>query len=353
MSETVYSQLAEHLDRLPAGYPKTESGVEIKILKKLFTPEEAHIATALTMMPEPVGAISARLGMEEAALSDKLFEMSRKGLIYRSSKGGAHQYMAAQFVIGIWEYHVKDLDEELIRLFNEYSPHLMKQTWMKVPTKQLRVIPIAKSVSAEMQIMPYDAAEAIVRKQSKIVVSPCICRTEHKMVGKGCDKPIEVCLSFGSGAFYYEENGLGRSITQDEAIRILELGQEAGLVLQPGNSQKPTNICLCCGCCCQILKNLKAMDEPARWVHSNFRAHVRQEDCTGCGTCVERCQMDAIRLEDTAEIQPERCIGCGLCVSTCPVDAITLQEKEPEAQWTPPANIVETYVNMAKERGLI
>jgi electron transport complex protein RnfB len=349
----VYQNLARHLDNLPAGFPATETGVEIRILKRLFTPREAEIAAGLVMMPEPASAIAGRLKMDEAALTPVLYDMSQKGLIYRSGKNGQLFYSAAQFVIGIWEYHVKSLDLDLIKDMNEYSSSFINKSWTETKTKQLRVIPISKSISAEMLTMPYNEAEQIIKKQSKIVVSPCICRTEHKMAGKGCDRPVEVCLSFGSGAYYYEENRLGRDVSQTEALDILAKGMAAGLVLQPGNSQKPTNICMCCGCCCQILKNLNNLDAPAKAVHSNYFARVSADDCTGCGICQERCQMQAILVEDVARVKTERCIGCGLCVTSCSFDAMHLIEKAPEDRWTPPANTVETYINMAKERGKI
>ena len=275
----VYKRLAKHLDNLPTGFPATESGVELKILKRLFTPREAEVAISLSMTAEPASAIAERLHEDESSMAQVLENMSKKGLIIRSSRGGQNLYMAAQFVVGIWEYHVNDLDEELIKDFNEYAPHLMK-TQMKLKTQQLRVIPISKSISAEMHIMPYEEAENIIREQSKIVVAPCICRKEHQIIGKGCDRPLEVCLIFGGAAYYYEGNDLGRSISQEDAIEILNKGLEAGLVLQPGNSQKPSNICLCCGCCCQILKNLKNLDCPAKTACTNYYAAVSKEDCT-------------------------------------------------------------------------
>ncbi|MBL0714729.1 MAG: 4Fe-4S binding protein [Desulfosarcina sp.] len=349
----VYQRLAAHLDNLPAGYPATETGVERRILKRLFTPEEAAIATALTMMPEPADAIAGRLGQNASELAPALEDMSRKGLIFRISKGAQPFYMAAQFVIGIWEYHVNDLDEDLIRDMNEYIPYLMKKGWTNHKTKQLRVIPVGQSVNAEMTVTPYEAAEAIIRKQSKIVVAPCICRREHAMLGEGCDKPLEVCLTFGSGAYYYEQNGLGRSISREEALGILKTGEEAGLVLQPSNSQKPTNLCMCCGCCCQVLKNMRTLDKPALAVHTNYYAEVIAEDCTACEICVERCQMDAITVDDVAAVNRDRCIGCGLCISDCPTDAMVLKQKEAGDQYVPPGNTVETYISIASERGKI
>ncbi len=349
----VYKKLAEHLDNLPTSYPSTDSGVELRILKRLFTPEEAEIAITLTMMPEPVVGIAERTGRDAEALAETLAEMSRKGLIFRISKGDKTLYSAAQFVIGIWEYHVNSLDEDLIRDVNEYMPILMKKGLLSAKTQQLRVVPVAKSVSAEMAVMPFEAAEAIINKQSKIIVSPCICRKEQKMIGKGCDKPSEACLIFGAGAYYYEKNGLGREIDKTEALDILKAGVDAGLVLQPGNQQKSMNICMCCGCCCGVLKNLKTLDKPAEVIHTNYYAQVDEELCTACEACVDRCQMDAITVEEAALVNLDRCIGCGLCVTDCPTEAITLEQKAEDSRYLPPKNVFETYMNIAQERGLM
>ncbi len=350
----LYKQLAEHLDKLPAGFPSTENGVELRILKRLFTEEEARVAMLMTMIPETADQVAARTGEDLDTLAPMIDAMSRKGLLLRMSKGGENKYLAAQFVIGIWEYHLNDLDEDLIRDVNEYLPQLMEKLWVKQDTKQLRVVPISKSVSAEMRTMPYEVAEEIIKSQSKIVVAPCICRREHEMVGKGCGKPMEVCLSFGGGAFYYEENGLGRSIDQAEALDILKQGLDAGLVLQPGNAQKPTNICMCCGCCCQVLKNLRNLESPAKVVHTNYYAKIDEEACVACEDCIERCQMDAISMiDDAAVVNVDRCIGCGLCVPECPSDAVALVMKNEDELYVPPGNTVETYITMAQERGLL
>ncbi|THB72443.1 MAG: 4Fe-4S dicluster domain-containing protein [Desulfobacteraceae bacterium] len=349
----IYTDLAQHLDKLPAGYPATDTGVELRILKRLFTEEEARITLGLSMMPEPVAPIARRLDMDEEKLAPKLKSMSEKGLIFRSGKGGVFNYMAAQFVIGIWEYHLNDLSPELIRDVNEYLPVYMHKSWTQHDTKQLRVIPVSETIAGDMNILPYEVAEEIIRQQSKIVVSDCICRKEHQMMDNGCDYPMEVCLAFGTGAFYYEENGLGRSIDPEEALTILNQGRDAGLVLQPGNAQKPANLCMCCGCCCQVLKNLKTLDNPAAVVHSNYYAQVDEDECTGCSECVERCHVDAITMEDTAQVAPQRCIGCGVCIPACPADALALLQKDAPDQYVPPANVFETYFNMAKERGNI
>ncbi len=347
----VYERLAKHLDNLPASYPATDSGVELRILKQLFTPEEAETATALVLFPEPGDVIAKKLGRNECDVEPLLFSMSRKGLIGRSGKERYH-YMAANFIMGIWEYHVNALDEMLIRDVNEYIPQIWEKSWAKQKNQQKRVIPVSKSIPAEMNIMPYEKAETIIKKQSKIVVVPCICRKEHAMTGHGCGKPLEVCLMLGANAVFYDENNIGRSITQEEALEILNKACEAGLVLQPSNSQKPFVICMCCGCCCFSLKNLNKMDAPAKIACTNYHVIVSKDDCTGCGNCEDICQMGAIKVEDgSADVNLARCIGCGLCVTRCEFHAIRLIEKEESKKYSIPANTIEQYMKIARERG--
>jgi H+/Na+-translocating ferredoxin:NAD+ oxidoreductase subunit B len=349
----VYKRLAKHLDNLPASYPATDSGVELRILKRLFTSEEAEAAIVLTMFPESADAIAKKLGKNESDIEKLFYSMSKKGLIGRSGKE-QNKYMAANFIIGIWEYNVNNLDEKLIHDVNEYIPQIWEKSWAKQKTQQLRVIPVSKSISAEMNVMPYEEAESIIKKQSKIVVAPCICRKEQNMVGHGCDRPLETCLMLGVGAFFYEQNGIGRSVSQEEALEILNKGIEAGLVLQPSNSQKPLVFCMCCGCCCLVLKNLNRLDEPAKVAYTNYYATVSEDDCTGCGNCEDICQMGAITVEDESPVVSlARCIGCGLCVTRCEFDATSLVEKEKSEKYAIPANTVEKYMNMAQERGLI
>jgi ferredoxin len=199
--------------------------------------------------------------------------------------------------------------------------------------------------------MPYEEARGIVAGQDKIIVAPCICRREHKMMGSGCDRPLEACLVFGPGARYYEENGLGRPIDQQEALDILDQAEKAGLVLQPSNTQKVTNICTCCGCCCQVLINLKKLPEPANHAAANYFATIDPELCIGCGTCIDRCQMEAIEMdEQSATILRKRCIGCGLCVTTCPEEALRLQRKPEAERSTPPPDRMERFRRITQER---
>jgi len=349
-SNQTYQKLARHLDDMPGGFPSTESGIELKILRRFFNPDEAALALHVTLIPEEPKVIArrAKISFEEAVT--RLAEMAKKGLIFRIGYDDTPpKYMSNQMVIGIWEYHVNDLDEELIKDMSSYSMDLIKEAW-KVP--QLRTIPVNQSITAQMEITTYEKAEELIRRHSKIVVAPCICRRERSMMGEGCDAPEESCLVFGLGAEYYQQNGLGREIDREEALQILTNADKAGLVLQPGNAQKVANICCCCGCCCAVLRTLKKFPDPAKLVSSPFHIKTESESCNGCGICIERCPMDAlILIMDKSNANLNRCIGCGLCVTTCPTDSLTLVRKPESEQPEVPKNNIQNYINLGRIRG--
>ena len=347
----IYAELAKFLDGLPGGFPSTDTGVEIRILKRLFTQEEAELAIKLSLLPEDTGVIAKRAKKNEKDTSALLKEMAQKGLVYRiEKKGRPFLYMATQYVIGIWEYHVNDLNLDLIRDMEEYIPTLINvETWKKAP--QLRTIPVGRSIPVKLDVMPYEKAEELVRSHNKFLVAPCICRKEKTMVGEGCQKPEESCLVLGGATDYYFKNGLGRMIKKEEALEILREADRHGLVLQPSNSQKIVNICCCCGCCCAVLRTVKTHPKPAELVSSAFMVEYDSDSCSNCQACVDRCQMDAITiLDDSIKYDLDRCIGCGLCVSTCPSEAVTLVRKQKSAQPHVPKTFMEANIKLLRVR---
>jgi electron transport complex protein RnfB len=352
MATDAYQKLARHLDNLPGGFPATASGVEQRILRRLFTPEDAELALSLTLLAEEPRVIARRAGITAEDAARRLEAMEKKGLIFGIHKPGQPpRYAAQQFVVGIWEFQVNNLDAELVRDVDEYLTAMLDPAmWKQAP--QLRTVPVGEAVGAELAVLPYERAEELVRAHSDFAVAPCICRREKRLVGEGCDKPLETCLTFGSSAAFYQRNGLGRAISKEEALEILRQAEKAGLVLQPGNSQDPDFICACCGCCCGVLRNLKRYPKPGKLVSSAFVATLNLETCQACGACTERCQMEALTLEgDKVILDVDRCIGCGLCVSTCPSDSLSLRRKPEPAQPYVPKDGAEAAIKLGQARG--
>lgn len=350
MSEDVYTRLREFMDRLPVGYPETPTGVEIKILRKLFTPEEAELTMKLKNEPEEVSAIAKRIGVDEKALGGKLEDMAQNGLIFRVRSGDKRLYQAFQFVVGLYEFQLKRLDREFCELFEEYLPYL-GANMMSVQTRQMRVIPVESSVGKGKGVSPYNQVRELVRREKVFSVTNCICRKEQELLDNKCDYPSEICLGFGDFAQFYIDNNMARKITLEECLKFLDKAEESGLVLSPSNTQELAAICCCCSCCCPILKFAKPAPRPADLVQSYYESKIDPDLCTACGDCIERCPMDAIREADNvSEVIDGRCIGCGLCVSVCPVEAISMVPKP--GMEAPPKDMTDMMHRVAVERGV-
>ena len=350
--ENVYERLRERLDDMATGFPSTESGVEMRILKKLFTESQADLFVKLKPIPESPKDIAKRLDLEADLLAAQLEEMARKGLLFRVRKGENVRYAAVPYVVGIFEFQLNHADEEFARDNEEYFESTFGKTIMGFQTPVMRTIPIDRQLVVDYPVAPFEDVLEIIDNQKTIALAPCICRTTKDLIGERCDKPLEACFSFGSHAAYYVENGMGRYISKTEAKEIVIANEKAGLVMQPFNSQKAGGMCSCCGCCCGVLRSIKAQPVPADAVRSNYFAVVDADECTGCETCIDRCQMDAITMaDDISQVDLDRCIGCGLCITTCPVDALSLIKKADDQLYEPPQSGGETYIRIATERG--
>jgi len=350
---SVYEELQKKLDDMATGFPKTESKIEIKILKRLFNEVEAEIFIALSPFPEKIEDIALRLKRGVDETGKILEDMAQKGLIFRRRKEDSVSYSAVPFVVGIFEYQVKQLNKEVALDIKEYFDDKFGPTIMGYKHPVMRAIPVKKELVTEWPIAPYDDVEKIFDKEDKIAILNCICRTWGRLIENGCDKPLETCFYFGSHADYFVENKIGRFVEADEAKKIIkETLSKTGLVLQLGSGQQPGAVCMCCGDCCNMLLSLKMQPNPAKAAKSNYQIKVDDEKCIGCEECIERCQMDAIKMsEDVAMVDYDRCIGCGACTFGCFDGALSLIRKPEEEIYTPPSNIFETYMDIMVERG--
>jgi electron transport complex protein RnfB len=341
--DRIYRGLQRHLDRMPGGFPEVESGLDTKLLKRFFNPEEAEIAVHLSMRPEPLARVYSRVKHKGISIEDLrllLDSMMRKGIILTFDEDYSEtHYGNAEFAMGgIFNFQLNNLTEELLTDYHRYQAERRAKdkpgTGGGLP---LRTIPVYKSVPVpdKYAVSDYDSVRNLVENaRGKISVANCICRLTSQILGDGCKKTdlIEACLMIGTDhARRHVDMGIGRYITKEEAFELLDKAQQDGLVLQPENSQRPDTICICCGDCCVLLSMLNKHPRPAELYITNYSVRFNPELCNGCGICVDKCQLNARSMVDSiAEINPDRCIGCGNCVVLCPQEANALLKKEPE-----------------------
>lgn len=355
LTNPIFRKLQKRLDQYSLGFPATESGIEIKILEKLFSVSDAKIFLALSPKLEPPEAVAPRIGETAEEAAGILADMADRGLLFSLKKGELIRYGAIPFVHGLFEFQIDKMDKELAAMVRQYMDEEFKDAMSSSLSNFLRVIPVQKSVETRSQVAAYEDAIKILEKADPIVISECSCRKSSTLIDTACGKPLEVCFMFGSMGQYYLDHDMGRQIDIKEAGQILTMAHDAGLVTQPATSQNPSGMCNCCGDCCGPLTSLKNHPRPADMVFSNYFAVADLDLCTGCETCMERCQMNAFLLDEEglAVVNKDRCIGCGLCVTTCPADAIRLEQKETDNYQVPPETSFEQMMTMAQKRGVI
>ncbi len=353
----IYRQLQIQMDQYPIGYPATSSGVEIDILKYFFTPQQARLALCLTLRSVAVSKIRKNYKAKfhddfpPDDLAVMLEAMFQKGVIRRSiGKDGSPRYGIAMLAIGMFEYQVDQLTRELMEMIHRYFDEAFGAEFFRSSLPQLRTSPHLKAIIPDYIVDTYDnMRHFITHTREPLYVSNCVCKQGEALLGKPCRQTnhIEVCLMIGEGN--HAARNRARRISQAECLAILEMAEKKGMVLQPGNSRKPSCICICCGCCCGVLTTAKKEAKPARFFATNYYARIEQASCTGCGVCVKRCQMDAIVPDDaTFQVDRHRCIGCGLCVTTCKPKAAVLVKKD--KQTVPPMNTEILYLSILAER---
>lgn len=355
MSDVVYHQLATVLDTLPNGFPATDSGVEIRLLKKMFEPDEADLFCDLKLKFETADQIAARTERPKAELEEKLDRMWKRGLLFGVDLGGVRLYKMMPWVFGLYEFHIQRMDKEFVELCEAYGPVFGEQFFTHGPSL-MRVVPIEQEITAGQEALPYDRVSAIIENGQSFGVNDCICKKERHMLDSGCDKPREVCLAVAPVPGVFENSPLGmRVITKEEAYGVLKKAEEAGLVHMAGNMKNGQYyICNCCGCCCGVLRAVNEWGA-TNAVSSNYYAVIDADECAQCGVCAdERCQVHAIEETDDGayRVIREKCIGCGLCISTCPSSAITLVTKIKEEQVEPPENEDHWFMLRGRARGV-
>lgn len=338
----VYRELQKHFDSFPLRFPATKSGIEIRLLKRLFTPEEAKIASNVKCgypgsfeTYETLDEIFDRvkhLGYSKDKVEKLLDNMAKNGAIMGSTRDSEKVYANALLIVGIYEFQVDKLTKEFQDDFDQYLSEAWGPANSGIRVRQLRTIPVGIKIKHENPIAKYDDIKVLFEQSNgPFSINNCVCRQTKDLQNSPCQVTDrrEVCMGIGDMGQLYIDQGYGREITKEEALNYLKQNEEEGLIFQLSNSQEMIFVCSCCACCCDGLGALKRIPNPADYTSSNYLAVINEDLCSGCGNCVDRCQMEAITLEnDFAVLNQKRCIGCGNCIIGCPEEAISLISKE-------------------------
>jgi len=316
--------------QLAEGIGAGESPLIPKIFEALVNDEEAKLLLAASP-PSTTGELAQKTGLSEKTIEAMVESLFKRGLIFKARKGEEIKFYRVKSVPQMHDSTslTPGLPRKILDLWKAY----MQKEWPAygqiitdfLPGSVMRVIPVNERVDPESRILAYDDVIKIIEGARSLSVTKCSCR----VIDGSCGKPLEVCMQVDRAAEYNIERGTGRPLTKSEAIKIIKLCEEEGLVHVVDNRQTVGHvICNCCKDCCL---NWQIMKGPKKWVApSRFVALVDSDLCTGCETCTERCFFDAISVDnDLAVIHEEICMGCGVCAVSCPTEAIRLKEVRP------------------------
>jgi ferredoxin len=369
-SEAIYERLAAALEALPHGFARTPSGVEIKLMKKAFTPEEVWLAGQLTRVPETAAEIAKRVGRDVVEVTALLESLIPRGLValpgstagggvLKEDMEGEKKYRLRPFMVGWYEAGMRRLDKEFAELFEQFITEGGGERVFAPRPGLLGVVPVRGSVKPEyVQREPHIDIDAHFRRHERFLVIPCVCKREREILDDhSCKRPMKRCGFVGLPP----QAPLGETVLdREEAMALLTKLEKQGHVhlafygfTMFADAPQFMGTCNCCSCCCGILHGpkLAGLDTSTKGPQkSNYRAVIDEEKCTACGACIKRCPVDAISegpkrmpLACPCGVLPEmrpgksvvdrdKCIGCGVCVIGCPEDAIVM-EPVSEAEW--------------------
>ena len=340
----IYRQFIDWLNQTWWGLPP--AGELLPLIQTCYTPEEAELLTGMPFSGRSLEELAAAKGMEPSALAPRMDRLAQKGFVFRTApRNGVRYSLNDSFFVFLrslfWPGKKDEKSRGLAPLVNQYYYHGFFDQYAGVQTRGLRTVPIGKTVEDPRQVLPYEDVARFLDEQKYFTVSICPCRHRKNLDpdSPDCQHPTENCLHFGTLGRYAVENGMGRVITKPKAHKILEEAAASGLVHGLSNWQQAVDtICNCCKCCCMWFESYHKLHHGKSLDSSNYRVKTHPATCKGCGLCVKRCPMDALRLELSGEaknktgkvavLDPETCIGCGVCAHKCPTNSLILQRRE-------------------------
>ncbi|MFH0787954.1 MAG: 4Fe-4S binding protein [Pseudomonadota bacterium] len=303
----------------------------IRLIGLIVSPEEARLLLA---MPGQPASLSQKLELSLDRTEEMIRILFIKGMAFPSSKTDPPTWRMPREVAQFHDASIlwPQAPQAFLDLWQEIMetewPEIAKKISQFLPRPFTRVIPVGVAVPVSTQVLAFENVREIIEKAKTLAVAKCTCR----LIAHKCDRPLEVCIQVNKAADYTLARGTGKEVSKQEALDLLRISEEAGLIHVTMNKHQTDQlICNCCPCCCLTMPIL--IKEGIRMVDpSRFQAVVDQDLCTSCGACLERCYFGALQTneEDKTFVQGEKCLGCGLCRVVCPTEAISLTAVRPE-----------------------
>lgn len=363
-----YAEFVDRLNRFPQGAPP--SPTLYKILKILLSEAEAGLIAQLPIKPFTAHQAAAIWKMPVQQAMSILDGLSGQALLVDIECEGHTTYVLPPPMAGFFEFSMMrtrgDIDQHALgELFYQYinvEEDFIRALFVNGETHLGRVFVQEPMLNENdgVHVLDYERASEVIRTASHRGVSMCYCRHKMQHVGRHCNAPMDICMTFNTSARSLIKHGFARQVCASEGLDLLQQAYEHGLVQFGENVRMNVNfICNCCACCCEAMIAARkfGMLHP---VHtSNFMPVVDESRCNGCGRCVTACPVEAMGLVSSndprepkkkkAQVNEDTCLGCGVCARACPEKVLSLAAREKRV--ITPLNSVHKSVVMAIERG--
>jgi ferredoxin len=359
-----YTDLVERLNRFPQGAPPSE--VLYHILELLFGEHEASLVARLPIKPFNVEKAARRWKTTIPDAQRVLDELASRAILLDVDG----TYCLPPPMAGFFEFSMmrlrSDVDQKLLaQLFYQYlnvEEDFVKQLFGDGMTHPGRAYVQEFALPAEdgLHVLDYERATHVIDSATHIGVGMCYCRHKMQHLGRACDAPMEICMTFNFTAASLTKHGFARSVTAGECRGLLEKAYDRNLVQFGENVQRQVSfICNCCGCCCEAMIAQRRFSVLHPIHTTNYIPEVAEETCNGCGKCINACPVGAMALVSAhnphhpkmkkAALDEDRCLGCGVCVRVCSHDSMRLRSRKERV--VTPVNGTHRAVLMAIERG--
>jgi ferredoxin len=359
-----YAQLVDRINLFPQYAPP--SSVLNEILKMLFSEREAKLVSLLPIKPFTVEKAAHIWKVDLPSAQRVLDELSNRAILLDVDGS----YTLPPPMAGFFEFSMmrirNDVNQKVLaELFYQYlnvEEDFIKALFATGTTQLGRAFvqePVLSSENA-LHVLDYERASKVIRTATHIGVGTCYCRHKMHHLGKECNAPMDICMSFNFTASSLTKHGYARSVSATECLKLLDTAYELNLVQLGENNQRQVNfICNCCGCCCEAMIAARKFGILQPVHTTNFLPQIADDTCNGCGKCINVCPVEAMTLVSAnnpqkpkmkkAKLLEDICLGCGVCVHSCSIGSLSLKSRKDRV--ITPINGTHRIVLMAIERG--